>query len=447
MTQHRITRRQLLGGLGGTLFLSRLGRLNALAQNAPPDYKALVCIFLSGGNDGHNTLVPLSQSEYNTYRAVRGTMALPDNNGPLLPVSTPNGTPYGLNPGLDAIHPLWAQGKLAFLANTGMLVKPTTRAQFLAKSVPLPTNLFSHSDQIQQMQSGVPSTSGATGWGARAADSVQSMNGASTFPAAISINGPNLFTTGNIVQSASLLPGFNLDIAGLQLWPQTASDARRLGIQQVLQFDSGLALVQAANKVRIDALTLNSLLSGTSATITTPFPGTSIGDQLLQVAKIIKLRNTTGMNRQVFFCSLGGFDTHGSQSWQHWSLLNQVSDALAAFYNATYEMGIPDRVTSFTLSDFGRTLEPNGVGTDHGWGNHHLILGGAVQGGTVYGTFPTLALGGPDDSGSRGATVPTTSIDQYGATLAKWFGVPTAQLSSVFPNLANFATHDLGFMG
>jgi uncharacterized protein (DUF1501 family) len=447
MTQHRITRRQLIGGLGGTALLARLGRINALAQNAPPDYKALVCIFLSGGNDGHNTLVPLTQSEFNAYTSIRGSVALPDNNGPLLSVVTPEGVPYGLNPGLAAIHPLWAQGRLAMLANTGMLVQPVSRQQFLANSVPVPTNLFSHSDQIQQMQSGIPSTSAATGWAARALDVIQSMNGASTFPASVSINGPALFCTGSVVQSASLLPGFNLDVNGLQLWPQSAADARKLGIQQVLEFDSGLALVQSANKMRKDALSLNAMLTGSSATISTPFPGTSIGNQLLQVAKIIKLRGSTGINRQVFFCSLGGFDTHGAQSWEHWNLLRQVSEAMAAFFNATSEMGVPDRVTSFTLSDFGRTLQPSGVGTDHGWGNHHWIMGGAVQGGQVYGTFPTLALGGPDDSGTRGAMIPTTSIDQYGATLASWFGVPANQLPSVFPNIGNFATANLGFLG
>lgn len=447
MTQHRITRRQLIGGLGGTALLARLGRINALAQNAPPDYKALVCIFLSGGNDGHNTLVPLTQSEFNAYTSIRGSVALPDNNGPLLPVVTPEGVPYGLNPGLAAIHPLWAQGRLAMLANTGMLVQPVSRQQFLANTVPVPTNLFSHSDQIQQMQSGIPSTSAATGWAARALDVIQSMNGASTFPSSVSINGPALFCTGSVVQSASLLPGFNLDVNGLQLWPQSASDARKLGIQQVLEFDSGLALVQSANKMRKDALSLNAMLTGSSATISTPFPGTSIGNQLLQVAKIIKLRGSTGINRQVFFCSLGGFDTHGAQSWEHWNLLRQVSEAMAAFYNATSEMGVADRVTSFTLSDFGRTLQPSGVGTDHGWGNHHWIMGGAVQGGQVYGIFPTLALGGPDDSGTRGAMIPTTSIDQYGATLASWFGVPANQLPSVFPNIGNFATANLGFLG
>ena len=447
MFHQRIARRQWLRRLGGAALIAGLGRMNALAQGAPPDYKALVCIFLSGGNDGHNTVVPLTQAEFNAYKAARGSLALPDGNGALLPIELPDGTPYGLNPGLTAIHPLYAQGRLAVMANTGVLVQPVTRPQFLSNAVPLPTNLFSHSDQIQQMQSGIPSSSGGTGWGARAADVMQPSNGASTFPATVSIAGPALFCSGNVVQSASLLPGFNLDMSGMQMWPQAAADARKAGAQQVLELDSGLALVQASNKVRKDAMDLNALLSGSSASLATAFPGTSLGNQLQQVAKIIKLRTSTGMSRQVFFCSLGGFDTHGSQSWQHWDLLRQVSEALFAFYNATIELGVADRVTSFTLSDFGRSLQPSGTGTDHGWGNHHLVLGGAVQGGRMYGTFPSMSLGGPDDSGSRGAMIPSTAIDQYGATLAAWFGVPQAQLGTVFPNLGNFATSNLGFLG
>ena len=196
--------------------------------------------------------------------------------------------------------------------------------------------------------------------------------------------------------------------------------------------------------MRQDAIALNAMMSGAAATISTPFPGTGLGQQLPQVAQLIKLRSSTGMSRQVFFCSLGGFDTHGSQSWQHWELLRQLSEGLAAFYNATSELGVADRVTSFTLSDFGRTLQPSGTGTDHGWGSHHLVLGGAVQGGRIHGTFPTLALSGPDDAGSRGVLIPTTSIKQYGATMAAWLGVPAAQLTTVFPNLAN---PTLGFMG
>jgi len=447
MTHNRVSRRQWIQTLGGTALIAGLGRMNLLAQTTPPDYKALVCVFLSGGNDGHNTVVPLTQAEFNAYRAARGSLALPDNNGAMLPVETPDGTPYGLNPGLLPIHPLWQQGRLAVMANTGVLVQPVTRQQFLDKSAPLPTNLFSHSDQIQQMQTGVPSTSGGTGWGARAADILQPSNGNSSFPAAVSISGPALFCSGNVVQSASLLPGFNLDVNGMQLWPQAAANARKLGLQNILELDSGLALVQSANKVRKDALSLNALLTGSVANISTVFPGTSLGNQLRQVAKIIKLRETTGMSRQVFFCSLGGFDTHGSQAWQHWSLLRQLSDAMAAFHQATMELEVEDRVTSFTLSDFGRSLQPSGSGSDHGWGNHHLIMGGAVQGGRVYGQFPSMSLGGPNDSGTRGAMIPTTSLDQYGATLASWFGVPNANLGAVFPNLGNFAQANLGFMG
>jgi uncharacterized protein (DUF1501 family) len=416
-----------------------------------------VCVFLVGGNDGHNTIVPLTQQAFAGYQAARGTLALPDNNGPLVPVQDwTNGVPYGLNPGLAALAPLWGTGsgtgRLAVLANVGMLVKPVTRAQYLANSVPLPTNLFSHSDQIQQMQAAIPSSSAGTGWGARAADMVHALNGASAFPAAVSCSGPALFCTGNVVQSASLLPGFDLDPSGMSLWPASAGAARLNGLQQVLEFDSGLALVQAANQIRKDALELNSLMKGGNATITTPFPGGSLGDQLKQVARLIKLRDITGVKRQVFFCTLGGFDTHGAQSWEHWNLLRQVAEALAAFYQCTeQELLIPDQVTSFTLSDFGRTLQASGVGSDHGWGNHHLVLGGAVHGGRIHGTFPSLELGGDDDSGSRGALIPTTSVEQYAATLARWLGVSDDDLPAIFQNLygnlADFGGQaTLGFM-
>lgn len=446
MHQHHITRRQLLNGLGGTALLSFLGKVNVLAQTAPPDYKALVCVFLSGGNDSHNMIVPLSASQFTAYKNARGSLALPDGNGQLLTIENADGTPYGLNPGLSALQPLWSQGALAVMANTGMLVQPVTRTDFLSNAVPLPMNLFSHSDQVQQMQSGVASASGGTGWGGRAVDAVQALNGSSRFPASLSVAGPSLFCKGSIVQSASIVPGLGVEPWGLNMWPQAAADARRAGLQQILQFNSGLELIQVANNVRQDALDLGAMLAGASATVNTPFPASNLGAQLRQVAQIIKLRSSTGMSRQVFFCTLEGFDTHGSQSWQHWDLLRQLSEGLAAFYNATIELGVADRVTSFTLSDFGRTLEASGTGSDHGWGSHHLVVGGAVQGGRIHGTFPTLALGGPDDAGSRGVLIPTTSLDQYGATLAAWLGVPSSQLAAVFPNLPKFATPTLGLM-
>jgi uncharacterized protein (DUF1501 family) len=248
-------------------------------------------------------------------------------------------------------------------------------------------------------------------------------------------------------------------MAGMNLWPASAAAARLKGIQDVITFDSGLKLVQAANYTRQDAMDLNALLVGNTAQVASAFPSSIIGDQLKQVAKIIKLRNVTGMSRQVFFCTLGGFDTHAGQSWQHWNLLNDLSEAKKAFYDATANepgIQIADKVTTFTISDFGRTLQSNGGGCDHGWGNHHMIMGGAVNGGTMYGTFPTLALGGPDDSGLRGAMIPTTSHAQYGATLAKWFGVsdvpdpadPTGKtpLDAVFPALTNFSARNLGFL-
>ncbi len=427
---------------------SALSAMNAFAQPAS-DYKAIVCIFLYGGNDGNNLAVPMSQTEYNAYKAIRGTLALPDNSAKLLPVtSVADGLPYGLNDGLKGIHPLWAQGKLGVVANMGNLVKPTTRAEYLGNAVPLPTNLFSHSDQTSQMQSGFPNTGGGTGWAGRVADAANPMNGAATFPASVSMSGPALFCTGGVVQSASLIPNFDLTLYGMDVWPASAAQARKTALQELLTFDSGMALVQAANRVRQDATSLNQMLldTGLSPALATAFPGTTLGNQLKQVAKLIQLRNTTGMKRQIFFCGLGGFDTHGSQGWSHWDLLTKVGDALAAFYQSTVDLGIADKVTTFTLSEFGRSLQPSGTGSDHGWGNNQIVLGGAVQGGRVYGAFPTFALSGPNDSGNRGVWIPTTSTEQFGATLATWFGVTQAQLPAIFPNLGNFGQSNLGFV-
>ncbi len=368
---------RLGGAFASAAAFSRFGMMNALAQTTP-NYKALVCVFMFGGNDSHNMVVPQTQSEYNAYKSIRGTLALPDTNAKLLPVSALNGTPYALSDGLASIQPLWAQQKLAAVANVGMLVQPTSRAQYLAGTATVPTNLFSHSDQVIQMQAANPNGSGGTGWAGRVADAVQSMNGAASFPASVSMSGSALFCTGNVVQSASLIPGFDLSLDGMSAWPASATAARQQALQEILTFDTGLALVQAADKVRQDALSLNAMLS---------------------------------------------------------------------FYNSTIEMGIANQVTTFTESDFGRTLQPSGTGSDHGWGSHHLVLGGAVKGGDLYGKFPAMALGGPDDANTRGVLIPSTSVDQYGATMAKWFGVSAAAMPTVFPTILNFSTADLGFLG
>lgn len=442
MTAHNTTRRALLRA---ACALTAAPLMPVHAQTTE-DYRALVCIFLAGGCDGHNVLVPQGTAAYAAYRSARGGLALPDQSASLLPITTTDGVPYALNSGLQAIHPLWAQGRLAAIANVGPLLAPTTRAQIQAGTATLPANLYSHSDQMQQTQAGNGS-GGGTGWGGRTADALVARNGTSRFPAAVSMAGGALFTNGAQVPSASLVPGFNLDVSGMTTWPATASAARSQALNEILAVDGGVRLIQAANQVRRDALSLGALLrSSGNGTVNTVFPGTDIGRQLQQVARVIALRGNVGVKRQVFFVQLGGFDTHSGQSWQHWDLLRQLGDAMAAFYAATVELGVAPLVTSFTQSEFGRSLQPSGSGTDHGWGNHHLILGGAVRGGQVYGRFPYPALAGADDAGSRGALIPSTSLEQFGATLARWFGLDASAVAAAFPALAAFSPQDLGFM-
>lgn len=442
MSTHNTTRRALLRA---ACALTAAQALPVRAQ-AGEDYRALVCIFLAGGCDGHNLLVPQAPAAYAAYRQIRGALALPDQSASLLPITTGDGQAYGLNSGLQAIHALWGQRRLALIANVGPLLAPTTRAQILNGTATLPANLYSHADQMQLAQAGNGS-GGGTGWGGRAADVVLAHNGSSRFPAAVSLAGGALFTQGAQVPSASLVPGFNLDVSGLSTWPASAAAARSQALNEILALDGGVKLIQAANQVRRDALSLGALLRSSGAgTVNTVFPGTSLGRQLQQVARVIALRGSVGMRRQVFFVQLGGFDTHSGQSWQHWDLLRQLSEAMAAFHDATVELGVSQQVTSFTQSEFGRSLQPSGSGTDHGWGNHHLLMGGAVRGGEVYGRFPYPALGGPDDAGSRGALIPSTSLEQFGATLGRWFGLDAAGLAAAFPALGAFAPQDLGFM-
>jgi len=436
------TRRSLLRA---ACALTAAGTLPTARAQTQTDYKALVCIYLAGGCDGHNVLIPMETAAHAAYRQARGALALPDNSATLLPVSSPQGA-FALHSGLQAIHPLWAQGQLAAVANVGPLAAPTTRAQILAGSATLPSNLYSHSDQMLIAQAG-NANGGGTGWGGRVADAVNSRNGTARFPAAVSLSGNALFATGAQVQSASLLPDNNLDMSGMAVWPDSAANARRQALNEILTLDSGVRLVQAANQVRRDAITLNGLLrSSGSATVNTVFPGTSLGRQLRQVARVIALRNTVGMRRQVFFCQLGGFDTHSAQAWAFWDLQRQLAEGLAAFHTAMQELGAGSQVTAFTQSEFGRTLQPSGSGSDHGWGNHLLVLGGAVRGGQVYGQFPYPALGGANDANGRGALIPSTSLEQFGATLARWFGADATALATAFPNLAAFAPQDLGFM-
>ena len=288
-----------------------------------------------------------------------------------------------------------------------------------------------------------------SGWGGRTADKLQSLNAGAQYPPITSVAGGAIMCVGDQTVPFTLSPGASPGLNGY--YGSAAQDARLLSFQQLLTFDTGLSLVQDASAVMTQTLAqsavLSAALSGLPA-LQTQFPTTGLGKQLKQVAQIIQARAALGLQRQIFFCSLGGFDTHSDQLDTQVSLFGQLDPAVSAFYNSTIELGVAPNVTSFTLSDFSRTFQPgsNG-GTDHAWGSSQLIVGGAVQGGDIFGQFPTLALGGPNDAGNNGRWIPTTSVDQYGATLASWFGVQPTDLPAIFPNLANFTVPTLGFMG
>ena len=428
-----------VGALGA---MTKFGEMNAMAAGS--SYQALVCIFLSGGNDGHNTVVPIqtAQQGFSLYQSARAGMGLPQ--GSLLAIQNGADT-YGLHPQLAEIQSLYKAGHAAVLANVGMLVKPIDRTAYNTNnSAILPNALFSHSDQASQWQSSIPTGLGSTGWGGRMADLLQSSNAGATFPAMTSTDGSSLFLTGQQSFAANVP-------AGSATLLNTRNSVRASGLQQLLKFDNGLQLVQAANgtlgRGQSYANALGGALAG--ATLATQFPaGNPLAAQLQTVARIIKVRAALGLARQIFFCQLDGFDTHGGQLGIQATLLGQLSQAVLAFYQATQELGVDQNVTTFTASEFGRTLTPNGSdGTDHAWGNHHFVIGSGVQGGKFYGQFPLLALGGQYDATNRGTLIPTTSVDQYGATLAQWFGVGQAGLPSIFPNIGNFATSNLGILG
>lgn len=454
-TECGISRRNFLQ-LGASVgMLAGLGRFKWAQAAAVPDYKALVCLFMFGGNDGHNTVVPLDSAQYNAYLAGRGALALPQNQ--LLAISDPAQGAFGLHYAMPELQTLYNQGKMAILANVGMLVQPTSYSQYATPGFALPLNLRSHADQVVQMQTGIPNAGGSTGWGGRTLDLMEwtySYNSTTGFPVSISMNSPALFCAGAIVRNVSLQPGNYLDQNAMGLYPAAAAQARAAAQAQIVSATNGNAIIDSANKVMADALALNPLLKGAAGSVAfqKAFPATQLGDQLKDIARMISLNAQLNVGRQVFFCSLGGFDTHGGQSYQQWSLLQQVSQALDAFYAATVQLGVADQVTTFTLSDFGRTLQPSGSGSDHGWGSHHILLGGAVKGGKIYGKFPLMTnyanfnASNDDYADNRGVMLPGVSLAQYGATLAKWFGAADAELDPLFPTVTSFATHDVGFM-
>ena len=438
-----------LGAIGAGTALAQLGLLGASAQ-AAGDYKALVCIFLLGGNDGNNTIIPIDASGYTNYATARGSLALTQANLTLL--SEAGGlSRFGMHPGLKDWQTIWDAGHMAILHNTGTLVQPLTKIQYQSKSIPTPLGLFSHLDQQRQWQASVSNLPSSTGWGGRLAEAIAGYNSGAGVPTMISTTGNNLFVTGKASRALTIPVSGTFGVNGMD--NSMAGMTRKTALSQLLGLDRDADLVGAAQDIVTNAMyysdALNPILANTSSTAALAFSGltSSMAKQLLAVAKIIEARSSLGASRQIFLVALGGFDTHSNQIAAQNNLFGQLGPAVKAFYDSMVAIGENTNVTSFTLSDFSRTLKPNtNNGSDHAWGSHQFIIGGAVRGRLFYGTPPSLILNGPDDAGSEGRWIPTTAVDQYAATLATWFGASPTGLATVLPNLSRFRTGNLGFI-
>ncbi len=475
-----------------------LGNMSAMAQRVldeqkesnidSPDagYKALVLLFNAGGNDGNNMIVPnhndATISNYTTYFNARNTQGLALSQASLLPISVPRlgGLTYGLHPSLgpqgtngttlvnNGIYDLWAAGKLAAVVNVGTLVQPLTKAQYQNSAFKKPYQLFSHQDQVNQYQNSISNTQAFTGWGGRVADNMTASNNpGGLIPMITSIAGAQLFTAGQVTLPLAIAdsgtPLANvLDLA----MSGTGTAARLTAFDALRTQDLSSNYIAAASHVT-DLARAADTAFGTAGDTTTPFPTTGLGRQLRQVARVIKDAPALNVTRQIFYVQIGNFDTHSNQPATQASNMTQVAQAMRSFWDEMGAQGMQNNVTLFTMSDFNRTFNPAGsgsaVGTDHAWGNHVFVMGGSVIGGDFYGSlrpdgtgnyYPTLTFAGPDDidtgASARGRWLPTTSVDQYAAQLARWFGLPqdAATLAAVFPNLANFpgTFSQLGFL-
>lgn len=413
------------------------------------DYKALVCVFLFGGNDSFNMVVPRSNAEYNVYAASRQNLSIPQ--GDLLPINplTPDGAQYGFHPSMAGLHGLFESNRVAIVSNVGPLIQPTTRDQFFQQSVPLPPQLFSHNDQQDQWHSLKGNTQSSTGWAGRMADLIRTNVSAQQMATNASLSGNNLFQSAHETIAYVMGPGGPIPFEAFSNSgdPNDILYQQRLAFERIINasyssiYERGFAEIQRRAVAAADRV--GEAIAG-APVLNTVFPATQLGQQLQTVARLIAVRGELQMQRQVFFVAAGGFDSHDNQNQDQPGLLGGVSEAMTAFYAATAELGVADAVTSFTQSDFARTLTSNGDGTDHAWGGIQLVVGDAVRGRDLYGIYPPLAIDGPDDVGG-GRMIPTTSADQYAATLARWFGIPDAELDIVAPHIDNFAVRDLGF--
>jgi uncharacterized protein (DUF1501 family) len=470
-------RRSAQLALSGTAlpFALNLAAMGEAAAFDATDYKALVCVFFYGGNDYANTVVTYDDASYNLYSAIRnggagqaaGGIALaksalaPTLLNPTTPLA--GGRQYALHPAMTGLANLFNAGRAAVQLNVGPLVVPLTKAQYSGSdrvNFPLPPKLFSHNDQQSIWQSSSPEGS-TIGWGGNIGDLALASNGNSLFTC-INVTGNAVFLSGDTALSYQVSTGGAVAINAVKN-NVYGSSAVKAAMASLVQQPRTHILENEYNRVTTRAIGAEAQVSSGLAGVSlgTAFPGNnSLADQLKMVARLIGARNALGAKRQVFLVSLGGFDLHDNLIAQHPGLLGKVSDAMTAFYNATVELGVANQVTAFTASDFGRTLTSNGDGSDHGWGSHHFVVGGAVRGAAFYGTPPPVSVGSTAAAQDQwhvgqGRLLPSTSVDQYAATLATWFGVADAELGGILPNLRHFGAAagrpdypiNMGFMG
>jgi len=418
----------------------------ASAQSAPP-YRAIVCLFLFGGNDHTNTFIPYDQASYDEYFAARDSIAIPRDQltaTATAAVASQGGRQFAFNPALPAFKSLWDQGRLAVVANVGPLMVPTTVTEYRNRSVPLPPKLFSHNDQQSAWQAYMPLGEGADfGWGGRIGDLLASQNATTAFTC-ISASGNAVYLSGSNVIQYQVSSSGAVSISGItgSLFGSSSASA---AYRSLLTRTSGGAnlMEDELGTITNRSITANEQLAGALPAVSTLVPAVpgnnGLATQLSVVARIIAAGATLGTTRQVFFVSLGGFDHHDFLTARHAARLTQLNDAVDAFYAWLVQLGLQNQVTLFTASDFGRTLTSNGDGSDHGWGSHHFVVGGSVQGGDVYGTFIPTTFGTSVDVG-QGNMIPGVAVDQYAATFARWLGVADTEVPYVLPNVVNFGS-------
>lgn len=462
MSKYKHSRRQFLGSLpclalGTTTLYSSLINLKAMnsimgsTSVVGGDYKALVCLLLSGGNDSYNMLIPRGNAEYAEYAAVRSDLAIPQDE--ILPINpdVTDGREYGLHPSLTGIRGIFEQGNAAFISNVGTLVEPTTKNGVQGGTTKLPLGLLSHSDQVMHWQTAFPQDRSNTGWGGKMADIMKSMNDDTGVSMNISLGGNNLFQRGDTVTEYAInqdggvaIFGWNEQLPILQMMTEDITDMMNKQYEDVFKDSYNGVLKRSVESNEV----FNQAVAG--ITINTPFTGDQLSQKMRMIAQTIGARAELGAKRQIFFVDIGGFDNHDELINAHAGLMQRVDNAMTSFYAATEELGVSDCVTTFTISDFARTLTSNGNGTDHAWGGNSIVMGGAVKGKNMYGDYPVLSLGNDLEIGG-GILIPTTSADEYFAEMALWFGISPNDLSQIFPNIGNFydvgsSEKPLGFM-